>query len=308
MSDMELKESGYSAFERFLYLFFIPFVFTSVLVGVLLSFFNYDVLDALKRAGNRIPVLERIVPDPKPRPSVTADSIGAKESGSAAKGSDMQQGSGEASAWQQKAQELEQRLAQTENDLKARDEKIADLTEQLSQAKQQLQEQQEQKEKQQQRDSQYGELAKMYAAMTASKAAPILENMAPEEAALILNRMKTDERGRILERMDPKRAAEITALLKQPEEVLAERVAKSQAGSSGAAAPSAVGAAELGATFENMNPRAAAELLVALYANNPDKALAIMRAMSNAGRSRILNEMIALSKPTATAISSRLGG
>lgn len=305
MSDMELKESGYSAFERFLYLFFIPFVFTSVLVGVLLSFFNYDVLDALKRAGNRIPLLERVVPDPKPRSSVTADGIGAKEAGSAAGGSDVRQGSGEASALQQKVQELEQRLAQTENDLKVRDETIADLTEQLNQAKQQLQ---EQKEKQQQRDSLYGELAKMYAAMTASKAAPILENMSHEEAALILNRMKTDERGRILERMDPKRAAEITALLKQPEEVLAERVAKSQAGSSGAAATSAVGAAELGATFENMNPRAAAELLIALYANNPDKALAIMRAMTNAGRSRILNEMIALSKPTATAISSRLGG
>ncbi len=44
------------------------------------------------------------------------------------------------------------------------------------------------------------ELASMYAQITPSKAAPILENMELPEAVLVLNAMSTDARVKVLER------------------------------------------------------------------------------------------------------------
>ena len=54
----------------------------------------------------------------------------------------------------------------------------------------------------------------MYADMSPSKAAPILQNMTNEEMVLLLSAMQSTARTKVLEKMDPKTAADVTMMMK----------------------------------------------------------------------------------------------
>ncbi|PAF42729.1 hypothetical protein BKH45_03740 [Helicobacter sp. 11S03491-1] len=58
-------------------------------------------------------------------------------------------------------------------------------------------------------------LALTYAKMKDSKAAPIIENLPQDEAASILFALSAQDMGKILSKMDPKKAAELTEILKK---------------------------------------------------------------------------------------------
>lgn len=64
-------------------------------------------------------------------------------------------------------------------------------------------------------DAKNNKLAQTYAKMRDSKAAPIIENLPQDEAASILFALSAQDMGKILSKMDPKKAAELTEVLKK---------------------------------------------------------------------------------------------
>src|SRR5690606_36912857 len=93
----------------------------------------------------------------------------------------------------------------------SKDQSIKTLEEQLKA----LQEQETIKtQSEEQYKQQIQQLANMYAKMSPSKAAPILENMTLKETVLVLSVMNADDRGKVLEKMDPKLAADASIQLK----------------------------------------------------------------------------------------------
>lgn len=72
-NQMELEDEGSAGkLERFLFLM-IPIIFTLVLLGVLLTLFNMDIRNNVLAIANKIPVIEKWVPDPPPDPAAPGE-------------------------------------------------------------------------------------------------------------------------------------------------------------------------------------------------------------------------------------------
>ncbi|CAG7623562.1 MotE family protein [Paenibacillus allorhizosphaerae] len=299
------QSSSYGAMERFLIWFLIPFVFTAVLLGVLLTIFDYDVMNGVLRAANKIPVVNTIIPDPKTK---SAEGSPEQSKAPAPVGS-------AASSQEDKLAQLQAKLDQQSADLKKaeaavqqRDLQIKDL--QLKNSS--LEEKNKTKTlTEDEYTIQIQQLATMYSKMTASKAAPIMENLTTRELVLILGMMKTDDRVKILEKMDPKKAAEASILLKDQTNVRDAQIAALQDRVKQLSAPDPKAADkltkdDLGSTFANMTPKSSAAVLLEMQKTNPDKVISILSSMDSAGRSKVLSALSDLSKETAALISARL--
>ncbi|GAB7053981.1 MULTISPECIES: MotE family protein [unclassified Paenibacillus] len=294
------QSSSYGAMERFLIWFLIPFVFTAVLLGVLMTIFGYDVMSNAVRTVSKIPVINSILP------------ITNAEEGN----QDPQQTQGEAVPGQEPtaanyAEQLEQKeqeLKQAEAALQQRDQTIKDLQLKNSGLEEQI------KTKTISEDeytAQIQQLAGMYAKMSPSKAAPILENLTKNELVLVLGMMKPDERVKVLERMDPAKAAEASILLKDQTSVRDTQIAAlqerlNQSVSATSQADTHLSKDDLGSTFANMTPKSAATVLIEMQKSNPDKVLSILKSMDSMGRSRVLSAVSEQSKETAALLSARL--
>jgi len=300
------QSSSYGAMERFLIWFLIPFVFTAVLLGVLLTIFDYDVMNGVLKAANKIPVVNTIIPDPK---SKSAD--GSAEQTNAPAPS----GSAAAPSQDDKLAQLQAKLDQQSADLKKaeaalqqRDLQIKDLQLKNSSLEEKV------KTKTLTEDeytTQIQQLATMYSKMTASKAAPIMENLTIRELVLVLSMMKTDDRVKVLEKMDPKKAADASILLKDQTSVRDTQIAALQERVNQLSGPDAktsdkLTKDDLGATFANMTPKSSAAVLLEMQKTNPDKVISILSSMDSAGRSKVLSALSDLSKETAALISARL--
>lgn len=305
MSEVDVENtSSYGAMERFLIWFLIPFVFTAVLLGVLLTIFDYDVMNGVLRAANKVPIIKSIVPEPKTK---AADPNAPAKT--AVQGENTQAPQEETvSSLTDKLNQMQQQLKSTESSLQQRDETIKEL--QLKNST--LEEQMKSKA---QSDEEYAnqiqQLASMYAKMSPSKSAPIMENLTTAEMVLVLNSMKTDDRVKILEKMDPKKAADASILLKdqttaKDQEIAALQERLKQVTTPDPKSGQKLSKDDLGSTFANMTPKSAATVLMEMQASNPDKVISILSSMDSAGRSRILTAISEQSKETAALISARL--
>jgi flagellar motility protein MotE (MotC chaperone) len=153
------------------------------------------------------------------------------------------------------------------------------------------------------------ELSDLYGSMTASKSAPIIENLTIEEAVLVLSEMQLDKRGKILEKMDPKKAADVSILLKdviptKDREIAAlqERISLLTKALSDQQ-KKGISNDDLAVAYSTMPPDKAAEVLVEIYKNSPSEAILILSSMDRQAMSLIMSEM-----PTATvsAITSKM--
>ncbi|MFH5183172.1 MotE family protein [Paenibacillus sp. TAB 01] len=307
MSEVDVENtSSYGAMERFLIWFLIPFVFTAVLLGVLLTIFDYDVMNGVLRAANKVPIIKSIVPEPKTTKAADPAKTPAK---TAAQGENAQEPQEETvSSLTDKLNQMQQQLKTSENALQQRDDTIKEL--QLKNST--LEEQMKSKA---QSDEEYAaqiqQLASMYAKMSPSKSAPIMENLTTAEMVLVLNSMKTDDRVKILEKMDPKKAADASILLKDQKTAKDQEIAALQERLKQVATPDPksgqkLSKDDLGSTFANMTPKSAATVLMEMQSSNPDKVISILSSMDSAGRSRILTAISEQSKETAALISARL--
>lgn len=151
----------------------------------------------------------------------------------------------------------------------------------------------------------------MYAKMTPSKAAPIMEAMTPKEMVLIFSMMKSDSRGAILEKMSAAKAAEASMGLKDVVPVRDKEIAALQErlatnGASTEKETTSVSNSDLGQTFANMTPKSASNVILEMNKSNPDKVLAILSGMDNASRSKVMSALSDANKEIAASITAKL--
>lgn len=300
MAEIE-AEKTYSAMERIMF-FLTPILFTLVLLGVLLTLFNIDLRNRLLDAGNKVPLLEKVLPDAPAAelpPGKSDETIRSRNIG-------------------ERISELEKLLAAKESELAAltatkaaQENTIVDLQSQLEQskaagAKKQLDDQEYR--------NRISVLASMFGDMTPGRAAPILQSMTLEEMVLIMDAMSPDSRIAVMEKMTPRIAAEAAALLKDTIPVKDRQIAalqsrlKQQATETAQADPF-LDTTQLSATFNNMAPAKAAELLLQMAEVSPSKVLQVLNSVNDTARSGIVAEMSSLNrKYTAQLVAKLMSG
>ena len=300
--DADMEKSTYGPIERFMYLIVIPVIFTGILVVVLFSIFDYDVMNAVLRTLNKVPVVEKLVPNPpgelalveeeEQDPDVTLTSDSGEDVPMQGELSWHEEELARLTALNaEKDEYIEQLLAELERLETSREEHAID-------------------------EEQYGEsiqrISSIYAKMMPSRAAAIMQNLTPAERVLILSEMKTNDQIRILEKMDAATAAETSMLLKDAvpvrerqinalQERLNEYVEREQT------IPEALDSRELALTFASMNARSAAALLTEMRNTNEQQVIAILRAMDAVSRSAVLAAIADESESVAAQLTARLG-
>lgn len=304
-NDMELENEGSaSKFERFLFLM-IPIIFTLVLIGVLLALFNMDYRNDMLQVANKIPVVNKWIPDPE---------SGTSEAG---KESNEQTESSESTIKELKSQLAEQQA------------KVQELTEQKSAQDKQVEALQSQIKSLQEtastpsptptddpHEKAVADLTKLYAGMKASSAAGIMQNMTTDEIVQLLSGMNNESKTAILEKMDPKVAAEVSIKLKESANstdmaiaALQSRLNSQSSGTSTTSSSGNLNKESLSQTFTSMPAADAAKLLIQMYSVSPDKVITILSTVSDSVRSSILSEMTNSDTTGVTAkIVNRLMG
>ncbi|ERI09211.1 MotE family protein [Aneurinibacillus aneurinilyticus] len=266
------EERSYSRLEWFFYIIFIPLLFTLVLSAIIAQMFGYNVVGILAKELNKVPVIEKLIPDaaversPSEKEETKTDKKDAKVT------------------------DLETRLAVKErevNELKKKAERENQLQQQTQSQQVATKATQEQIDIEKQK--QIKNLAKVYTSMSAGKAAPIMEKMSPEEAGQLLLVMKPEERSAIMAKMDPKTAADLTLLLKETSltdsndpGALQQRLLDLKYNAS---------IRELAASISSMQPTNAANLIEKLFASDERKAVLVLLQMEAGQRGQILSEL-----------------
>lgn len=305
-TDIE-KESG-SGWEKFL-MISIPIVFTVVLLGVLLTLFNVDIRNNALELAKKIPVVKNWVPDPVLDPE--------KEK---LEKSEKQVESAEATIEKLKSQVTakEAELKAAKDAANAETQKTADLQKKLDDANKATETAAaSEPETESDYQKQIKSLAKMYADMSPSKAAPILQNMTNEEMVLMLSAMQSTARTKVLEKMDPKTAADVTMLMKdaKPSGDLALDALQSRLKKETAATTTTTGSNsknldknQLSQTFASMSASSGAKLLLETYKISPDKTLTILNSVNDATRSQLLENMSKEDSVETAKVLNRLMG
>ncbi|MGG1616910.1 magnesium transporter MgtE N-terminal domain-containing protein [Paenibacillus sp. NRS-1782] len=315
--DMDLEKESGGGFERFMF-FLIPIVFTIVLVGVLLTLFNMDFRSEMISLGNKIPIVKNWIPEPKDKVAKSKEADQKAQSQSS-----------EATIQQLKADLAKQteELQKAATAKTTQDKKVTELQNQVSTLQTQ-QEQQPQASQQGQTGTQAADgtanedpyvkqardLASMYEGMTASKAAPIMENLTTEETVQLLSYMDPANSAKILQKMDAKKAADITMALKNVTPstdlslaALQSRLKKDQSTTAGTTSKNLQNT-QISSTFASMDKKSGAELILQTYKISPDKALNILNTVDDSTRASLLQNMSAKDAAQTAKILNKLMG
>lgn len=316
--EMEADKPTFSAFERFLYWFLIPIIFTSVLLGALLSLFDYDVKNQLLKIGDKVPGLSAILPDPKVEPgeAEAPKPTAAVQTSEEEVEEEEEEAAQAAAILQTELDQVKSQLAVKEAELRSAEESYLQQDQTIKDLQAKIASLEEREVQQAKSDEEYQALiaqtASMYAKMSPSKAASIMENLAVSEQVLLLSEMKTDDQVRILEKMSPQKAAEASIYLKDltPAKdrqiaALQERLALNES-SADTSAQAGMTKQELGQTFAAMTAASAAQLLVEMEKTTPAKVTEILTSMDAASRAKVMTAIANESKETAAAITLRL--
>ncbi|SLJ97739.1 MULTISPECIES: MotE family protein [unclassified Paenibacillus] len=304
-TDMEKESSG--GWEKFL-MISIPIVFTVVLLGVLLTLFNVDIRNNLLGVANKIPIVKDWVPDPVLDPEKKK-----------LEKSEQQVESAEATIDKLKAQvsEKETELKAAKDATTTEAKKASDLQKKLDDAEKAAETAVQNPETESDYQKQIKDLAKMYADMSPSKAAPILQNMTNEEMVLLLSAMQSAARTKVLEKMDPKTAADVTMMMKDAKpsgdlalDALQSRLKKETATTSTASTTNSknLDKNQLSQTFASMSASSGAKLLLETYKLSPDKTLTILNSVDDATRSQLLENMSTENSVETAKILNKLMG
>ena len=298
--DNDLEKSSYGKLERFIYIILLPILFATILIGVLFTLFDYDVKNVVYNIGRKIPIINNIVPE---------ETVAGTDSGNPAS---------ESIQLDQQIEDLaataaikDNTILELELELKSRDDQITQLEESvekfvLNREATALNSEEYRK--------QIKNLAAMYAGMSASKAAPILENLTMPELVLVLYEMSSDEQGSVLAKMNPKTAADASIQLKDVNEATrseweeqAEIARNERTAKEDPEATVKLTNEEVAQTFSAMTVESAADILYQLNKTNSTKVVALLNAMDNASRSNILAAIAELSTGDAATLANKLG-
>ncbi|MNS04051.1 MgtE intracellular N domain protein [compost metagenome] len=297
ITEEEEKESSGKGFARFLFIV-TPILFTVVLVGVLLTLFNVNFKNEFLKIGNNIPIVKDWLPDPA--------------------GTTKQAESSEATIKGLKDQVSEQdaSLKKANEATKAQADKVKELQTKLDEANKVVSDQKSQDAVKQESDYQkeVKKLANLYGSMNPGKAAAILGNLTTEETVQMLNAMSNESKTAILEKMDPKKAADVSILLKdaKPSEDMAIAALQSRLNKDATTTPATTSSStglsdkEIGQTFAAMTPANAAALLLETNKTSPDKTLKILKSVDDTSRSKILSAMNDVDSTAAAKILNKM--
>lgn len=293
LADVSNEKHGYSFFEKFMF-FVIPILFTVVLLGVLLSLFNFDIRNKVLEIGAGIPLLNTVLPAPEQQLS-TSDELPLTET--------------------EQIAALEKQLKQKDAENTKLVENSKTLRTQISSLKKQLDTVKKANEKKtielQQYTARIKGLADTYAVMSPSKAAPIIESLSTDEAALVLNAMRSDAQAKILAKMTPAVAAEVSMKIKDTETVKDQQIAALQARivalqTTTAPTSSGINMTQIQQTFSTMDAKSAASLLLTMADVNQTKVSLILSALDSSTRSKILPEMSKVDATRTATILSKI--
>ncbi|HEY8342568.1 MAG TPA: hypothetical protein VIK75_06165 [Calditerricola sp.] len=294
-----VDERPYGKGEWFFYVVLLPVLFAAGLLGIVLTFLGVDVPGALWRGANAVPGLGYLVPDPP-------GSSGAKDAehpaGNAAAEADRSVLQAQLQAKDAEIRTLRERLAERDREIESLNQKIASLQQELR-GKRLTDEE---------REARLKEMAQLYAGMSPTKAARILEAMTREEAALVLARMRPETRARVLAQMRPQRAAELSMRLanETPAEdpdiaALQARIAELERQLDAAERRAASSVQEVAASLARMSPKEAAGVVRELTRQQPNHAVAVLAAMEAGARGAIFDQL-AKEHPALVARLTRL--
>ncbi|WP_405114144.1 kinesin [Paenibacillus sp. FSL K6-1217] len=311
-NQMEFEDEGSAGkLERFLFLM-IPIIFTLVLLGVLLTLFNMDIRNNVLEIANKIPVIEKWVPDPPPDPAAPGEAAEKPPAES------KEQAASSASTIKELKAQLaagEEKLKQAEEDKTAETKKAEALQKQVDELKTAAETAAATEEEEDPYLKKVTDLAKLYAGMKASKAAPIMENLTTDEMVQIFSVMSNSAKSAILEKMDAKKAADVSIKLKETTNSTDMAIAalqsrlKQEAGTAAPKPSANLDQEKLGQTFTSMPAADAAVLLGSMYSLSPDKVITVLNTVSDSVRSSILGEMTKKdSKQTAKIVNRLMGG
>ncbi|WP_058303932.1 magnesium transporter MgtE N-terminal domain-containing protein [Gorillibacterium timonense] len=299
---MDTEKAEMNALERFLIWFLVPVVFGIVLIMVLMTLFGVDMKQEARNLGNRIPIIEKWVPDNK-KPT-EANPTGDPEEKTPT--SELKEKEKEIADLKTKLKEQTADTNQFQSSYLKKDQELKDLQAKYDKLQEDVKKIEASNEAY---DQAVSETSKIYAAMSPSKAAPILEAMTTAEQVLILSGMKVDEQTRILEKMTPAKAADVSVLLKdqvpaRDRELLAlqERVKKLSSSTESASFT----ISDLGKTVSGMDAKQASALLLEMYKTSPAKVIGVMKAADSTARSSILGAMTTTDAKKAAEISTKL--
>lgn len=294
-SDME--KQGYSAMERLMFLM-TPILFAIVLLGVLYTLFNIDFRNKILEAGNSVPFLKDVLPEPNVAGGALNDDA-LKTANMSAKIADLQA----------KLTAIESELAAANQTKTTLEQAVKDLESDNNQLKRVNDEELLEDEQYQ---AKIVELSSMFSKITPSKAAPILQSMTLEEMVLVFANMRADDRVRIMEKMNPQTAADAAMMLKDNVTAKDLQISALQARlnaqdtSDTKPVSSVLDQEQLSATFTAMDAKSAGELLIKMVEVSPSKVLRILNAVDDQTRSAIIAEMSAINETTTAQLVSKL--
>lgn len=295
LAAVEEKEEV-SIFERILFALF-PFLIVAVLIVLLLTLLNSDFRARALDVARDIPIVKHIVPEPS---TVMTDD-----------------GEIRTEKFTSKLLELEEQIVQLNTQLseaELRNVEQTTLIETLSTENESLkQEVNEVKVSDEEYTANIIELANMFAKMTPSKAAPIIQALNLDEMALIFSNMKTANQVAIMEKMNPAVAADVTMKLKDVEKAanleiaaLQSKIAELESNAQANSGSTTVTDQELANSLATMSADAAAELLQSMMNISSSKVLRVLSVMNSNSRSAILEAYAELDSEEAALIASRL--
>ncbi|RXT15117.1 MotE family protein [Ammoniphilus sp. CFH 90114] len=298
-----VEERKYGKLEWFFYIIFLPLLFTAVLTGLLLNLLGYDILNKVLTVGNKIPYVEKYLPDP---------STGNEdEQGSAQPDYQLQvaQLTEEVAALNEEIQRKQTEIEDIKKEYESNDDQVKKLKDEIVNLQKQLEDKRVSNEE---RQAKMKELAKLYTTMSASKAAPIMENLSLEEAVLVLGTMKPNERAGIVAKMNPQKAAELTILLKDIELSENDEIAALQQRIQ--ALTKALSEVEktrrdieeIVKSFSVMNPASVADILIKMQEQEEEKVLAILAKMTNQQRGQIIENLNEKNPELAVRLTSKV--
>jgi len=294
LAAVEEKEEV-SVFERILFALF-PFLIVAVLILLLLTLLSGDFRAKALDVVREVPIVKSLVPPASDSLSSDGDIRSQKLT--------------------TKILELEEQITVLNTMLSEAEQKNSEqqsLIESLSIEKDSLTtEVNEVKVSDEEYNENIVELANMFAKMTASKAAPIIQALTIDEMALIFSNMKTASQVAIMEKMNPQIAADLAMKLKDLDKAtnleiaaLQSKVAELEKTQENGGSTT-VTDKELANSLVAMSAESAADILKKMMKISSSKVLRVLSAMDSNSRSSILEAYAKLDSDEAALITSKL--
>jgi flagellar motility protein MotE (MotC chaperone) len=274
----------------FFYIGVIPFIISIVLIGTAINFMGVPVWQSVKEWGKTLPIISTFLHDDGESKVIAKTSENSEY-------------------WKQQYLSADEKLKEKDLEIDGLKKQINSNQEGLDELKKSNQELQLQMESKQNEKTkkQMEQVAAIYADISPSKAALMLQNMSLDEAVFTLMQLEQDLQSSIIGSMkDAKKAAQMTTVLRDAAMIgeTDPALVKEQVGELVKKQENPTTA--LSETIAGMNPVQSASIIQSMMKTNSQVALELLKNLTTASRSQILTEIAKTDTNTAAQITANL--